>query len=103
MTANSIWGAVASWRRVLASLFLGGCAMLGAALPAFAAPPTAEKMLTYKPKHDVAISTPPAADIDRCTVDMEKTKGGGGSAWVLKDPQGRLLRRYFSTTGGTVD
>src|SRR5438874_1720331 len=102
MTAFTIWGAASAWRRVLARLFVGGCVLLGAA-SALAAPPSPEKMLEYAPKQEAAITTPAAADLARCTVDAEKARAGTGSAWVLKDANGKLLRRYFSSTGKAVD
>ncbi len=102
MTAFSVWGSAACWRRAMARLFVGGCVVLGASV-AVAAPPTADKMLEYTPKQDAAVSTPAAADLARCTVEMEKTKSGVGSAWVLKGPDGRMLRRYYSSSGKNVD
>lgn len=102
MTAFSVWGSAACWRRAVARLFVGGLVALGASV-AGAASPTAEKMLEYAPKQDVAVSTPAAADLAKCTVEMEKARAGAGSAWVLKGPDGKLLRRYFSSTGKNVD
>lgn len=100
----SVFGSVAAWPRALARLFVGGCVMLGAVVgQATAAPPTPAKMLEYRPRHEVAITTPTAADLPRCTVDLDKPRGGVGSSWVLKGPDGRLLRRYYSSAGVNVD
>jgi hypothetical protein len=76
-------------RRVL----LGGCLLLGVVAPMTAAPPVA-KMLEYQPRQEASITTPSTAEQAQCKVDSEKTTDG--SAWVLKDPAGRLLRRYYA-------
>ena len=97
MAANTIWG------RRLARLFVGGCAMLGAAVPAWAASPSVEKMLEYKPRQEVVITVPTATEAARCSVELDKG-AGGGSGWVLKDGSGKMLRRFYSSTrGGAVD
>ena len=36
-------------------------------------------------------------------MELDKAKGGTGSGWVLKDGNGKTLRRFYSTTGGSVD
>ncbi len=90
------------WRvRGLARLLLGGF-VLGGTITASAlgAPPVA-KMLEYQPRHESAITTPSAAEQASCTVEL--VKGKTGSGWVLKDAQGKLLRRFYSSDGRSVD
>ncbi len=91
------------WRvRGLARMLLGGCLVVGGACAsAFGAPPVG-KMLEYQPRHEVAITTPTAAEQASCKVELVKGQGGG-SGWALKDGQGKLLRRYFSSDGRSVD
>src|SRR5262249_54988454 len=72
---------------------LGGCMLLGVVAPMTAAP-TAGKMLEYQPRQDASTSPPTAAEQASCKVDSEKTPNG--SAWVLKDPAGRYLRRFYA-------
>jgi hypothetical protein len=99
----SVFGSAAAWPRAIARLFVGGCVALGAFVGQAVAAPDAAKMLTYKPKQEVSITTPTEAELSRCTVDLDKPRGGVGSSWVLKGPDGRLLRRYYSSSGGAVD
>lgn len=86
--------------RALAALtLLGGLAQVG-----LAAPPTVEQILAYKPKQTgVEVSTPTAAEAAACTVELEKGKALAGgkqaTAWVLKDGQGRVVRKFHDTTG----
>lgn len=83
--------------------FLGGCFIAGVAvIPAYAASPTPEKLLDYKPKQEVNLPTPSATEIASYKVDLEKGKLGG-SGWVLKDASGNYVRRYFSSNGRDVD
>ena len=59
--------------------------------------PSAETILKYRPRQDgVLLSTPAAHDVAGCRV--EAVKGSGkGAGWLLRDPQGRPLRRFFDT------
>src|SRR5262249_10920344 len=75
---------------------------LGTSLASVWGAPPVSKMLEYNPRHEVNISTPTAAEQTNCTVELLKSKTGG-SGWVLKDPQGKLLRRFFSSDGRNVD
>ena len=85
--------------RFLAGLtFLAGLAGTDLA----AAAPTVEKLLEYVPRQKADVSTPTAAEFSACTVDLEKGTPVGGktpTAWVLKDGQGRVLRKFHDTTG----
>ena len=69
-----------------------------------AATPTAEQILLYKPKQiGVEVTTPTAVETSACTVDLEKGRKFAGdkqaTAWVLKDGQGKILRKFHDTTG----
>ena len=84
-----------SWK--FAGLCSGTLFLFGSALPAFAAPPAAAAILSFKPKQDgVAIFTPSAEEEASCKVEL--TKGvKKGSGWVLKDGQGNLVRKFFDS------
>jgi hypothetical protein len=87
--------------RLLAALtLLAGLANVGLADP----PPTAAQLLGYKPSQKgVEVTTPAAAEADKCAVELEKGKalpdGKQPTAWVVKDSQGRILRKFHDTTG----
>ncbi|MFO0879701.1 MAG: thioredoxin-like domain-containing protein [Gemmataceae bacterium] len=90
------------WRvRGLARLLLGGGLLLGGTWASALAAPPVGKMLEYQPRHESAITTPSQADQAACQVDL--IKGKVGSGWVLKDGQGKLLRRFYSSDGRNVD
>jgi hypothetical protein len=60
--------------------------------------------LLYKPKQaGVEISTPSVAEQSACKVELEQGRklanGKQATAWVLKDGQGRTLRKFHDTTG----
>jgi hypothetical protein len=62
-----------------------------------AAPPPASTMLKYHPKlENIPYSTPAEADVANCKVEAitGKTKGAG---WLLRDANGRTLRRFFDS------
>jgi len=65
--------------------------------------PTAEQALGLAPvQKDVEFDKPDAADIAKCTIEVEKNDGRVG--WVVKDPQGTVIRRFIDTNGdNTVD
>jgi hypothetical protein len=87
----------------LARLALGGCLLLGAVVaPVRSAPPTVSKMLEYAPRQEVVCTTPSAAEVPACKVDLDKGLRGG-SGWVLKDPSGKLLRRFYASNDRNVD
>jgi len=89
--------------RLLAALtLLAGLANVGLADP----PPTAAQLLGYKPAQKdrgVEVTTPAAADADKCVVELEKGKalpdGKQPTAWVVKDASGKVLRKFHDTTG----
>jgi thiol-disulfide isomerase/thioredoxin len=57
-------------------------------------------MLAYKPvQPGISYSTPEANEYDRCKVELQRGQKTGSSAWILKDAQGRLLRKFADTNG----
>lgn len=80
---------------------LGGLAQTGVAA-------TPQQLLGYKPSQSAEVSTPAATEIAACTVDLEEGEvqksGRKATAWVLKDGQGRVLRKLHDSQGlGKVD
>ncbi len=72
-----------------------------AAGSAFAKSPTAEQALALTPiQPGIDFTTPDKADIASCTIAPEKS--GGVTAWVVRDGQGRNLRRFADTNGDNV-
>jgi peroxiredoxin len=65
--------------------------------------PTAEQALSLAPiQKEVEYDKPATADIGKCTIEVEKIDGRVG--WVVKDPQGTVIRRFIDTNGdNTVD
>src|SRR5438094_2509240 len=77
---------------------LSAAILLSGVTSAFAAPPTVEEMLKLQPKQDgVQISTPAEAEFAACKVEAIKTETGSG--WLLRDPAGRPVRRFFDSNG----
>jgi hypothetical protein len=58
-------------------------------------------MLEYTPRQEVSFTTPTPAEYESCKVELDK--GNKGSAWLLKDPTGKLLRRFSSNNGRDID
>jgi hypothetical protein len=84
--------------RVATGLALGCLFVLGAATTAWSAPPpSVSKMLELRPKQDSVVCSTPTADEERlCKVEQIQNKRMG-SGWVLRDPQGKILRRFFNS------
>ncbi|MEX2114689.1 MAG: TlpA disulfide reductase family protein [Pirellulales bacterium] len=80
---------------VVASL---ACSLLMGASALGADPPSAADALRFQPvQGDVQVDTPAAADVERCTIKAERI--GKASGWVVRDPQGMILRRFADTNG----
>ncbi len=78
---------------------LVGIVSIATAVSAHAQAPTVAQLLAYRPtQKGVEVSTPTAAEQAQCQVEAQ-----GGNAWVLKDPQGRLLRKFGSSRGRSID
>jgi hypothetical protein len=61
--------------------------------------PTPAQMLALRPHLEgVAYSTPSEQDLASCTVELVSGPGAS-SGWLLRDPQGRPLRRFFDSNG----
>ena len=57
-----------------------------------------EQILNFRPKQDVAVSTPTPQEVNTCRVSWTPNSVGGGT-WLLLDPQGRPLRRFVDNKG----
>ena len=57
-----------------------------------------EQILNFRPKQDVAVSTPTPQEVNTCRVSWTPNSIGGGT-WLLLDPQGRPLRRFVDNKG----
>lgn len=81
-----------------------GCAVLGIASAAVcvqAASPSAEQALQLAPiQKDVEYGQPTPEVAAKCKIRAEK--GTGGVGWVVEDPSGATLRRFFDTNGDNV-
>lgn len=85
-----------SWRLVVITGFCG----LGLSAAAQDNSPAPEALLKPQPTPlgvSVGVSTPSAAELPQCKVEFQN--GPRGGAWVLKDPQGRLLRKFAFVNG----
>ncbi len=80
-----------------------GCLLVcGSAASVWAEKPSVAQVLAFKPKQEGVTYTIPAGPAaDGCTVELEKGQGKA-SGWVLKDGQGKLLRRFFDSNGDGV-
>lgn len=74
----------------LALILLVPCRAMIAAIP------TPAIAMAYKPaQKDIEYDTPPAADIDKCKVELERNETTSGFA--VFDPNGVILRRFVDT------
>lgn len=63
--------------------------------------PTPAQALALKPmQKDVDYDKPDAAEIEKCTIKVEKGKGTSG--WIVYDPTGQIIRRFTDTNGDNV-
>src|SRR5262245_3896607 len=77
-----------------------GCLLAGASGSSLwaAAPPSVSQVLGFKPHQDgVSYTTPAASEEPSCKVELDKGPGGKGNGWILRDGQGRVLRRFFDS------
>ncbi len=69
--------------------------------PAWAAAPTAEQALKLKPvQTDVTYDIPTAENAAKATLRSEKTDLG--TAWVLRDHEGQVIRQFVDTNNDNV-
>jgi len=74
---------------------------ISAAASARAASPTVEQALKLAPiQKDVDYDIPSAADAAKCTIKAEKV--GGQTGWVVRGPNGQILRQFVDTNGDNV-
>jgi hypothetical protein len=84
--------------RMRAGLIIGGL-LASAGIIAAAQPPTVSQMLSFRPKQaGINYSSPTAQEKENCKVELVNGTRGS-SAWLLRDPQGRILRRFFDSNG----
>lgn len=84
-------------------LFVGSLVLLPlfVALSAQGATPSAEQALRLKPiQGDVEFDRPDAAQTAKCAISAQKI--GGNVGWVVKDPDGVILRQFVDTNGDNV-
>jgi len=89
--------AVRSWLSVgpviLVSLFL--------ARSAESASTSVEQALELTPvQKGIEFDSPAAADVSKCTISAQRT--GGSVGWVVKDPDGAVLRKFLDTNADNV-
>lgn len=81
----------------MAAGLLVSCLLLGGAGAVRSAPPTVAEMLSLRPTQEgIVYTTPTAQEEGQCKVEANKW-GRTGSGWLLRDPQGRPLRRFYNT------
>jgi thiol-disulfide isomerase/thioredoxin len=94
---SAAWGVHAC---VHATAALAAC-MLGIAAPLAFAAPTVEYALGLEPfQPGVEYDQLSAGEADKATISMEK--GAGGSAWVVRAEDGRVLRTFSDTNNDRV-
>lgn len=77
---------------------LGTLCLLGVTASTWAAGPTPEDLLKIRPKLDgIELSNPTEAEIPHLKVEVVKSEKGSG--YLLRDAQGRPVRRFFDTDG----
>ena len=90
------------WRGLV--VHAGNVGLLSLALtgsPALGATPSVDQALKLSPmQKDVECDLPNAADAKTCTIKGEKQ--GEQSAWVVRDGNGQILRRFVDTNGDNV-
>jgi thiol-disulfide isomerase/thioredoxin len=88
-----------SLNRWLAGVSAGVCVSFSAL--ASAAGPSAEQALKLVPvQKDVEIDRPAGDEVAKCTIAVEKT--GKATGWLVKDGNGRTLRRFLDTNADNV-
>ena len=92
-----------AFRKLLAGILL----LLGSVTQASAQTPPPAAMLDPKlgPKFDdVNLSVPTPEELKNCTVKLVNGTVPKSNGWLLSDPKGQPLRRYFDANGdGKVD
>jgi hypothetical protein len=84
----------------IGAALLASCLLLGGGLAYAGDKPSAAAILQRIPPHQAGIpcSMPTEQEMAACTVELVIGKNGG-NGWLVRDPQGRPLRRFFDTNG----
>jgi thiol-disulfide isomerase/thioredoxin len=83
-------------RQAIGLLMIGVVLGTMASMAARAATPSVQDALKLEPVHrDVEVSRPSPDEVERCTISVQKE--GGHSGWVVKSPNGAVLRKYLDT------
>src|SRR5262245_11973485 len=83
------------------SISLATMLVFGSSAASQAASPTVDQALKLAPiQKDVDFDVPSAADAPKCTIKAEKLSGQTG--WVVRDPNGQILREFVDTNGDNV-
>src|ERR1700731_3921213 len=77
-----------------------GCLLLwSSTATSWAAAPAVSQILSFRPKQQgVIYSTPTAQEQESCKVELI-SGARNGNGWLLRDPRGQPLRRFFDTNG----
>lgn len=79
---------------------LAGCLLYCGGLSRVEAAPTVQQMLGFRPKQEgIVFSTPAAAELDTCKVELVTGTKPGSNGWLLRDAKGQPVRRYFDSNG----
>lgn len=82
-------------------LLVGFACCLSVGSLAAAGTPSVEQALKLRPvQKDVTYDQPSPEEIKDCTIAVEKE--GNSSGWVVKNPEGQILRRFSDTDGDNV-
>ncbi|MCS6852938.1 MAG: thioredoxin-like domain-containing protein [Gemmataceae bacterium] len=77
--------------------WIAGWLLFGGSVSSASAAPTPAQILGFKPRQEgVVISTPSVQEHDSCKVELVKG-ASRGSGWLLRDPRGQPLRRFFDS------
>lgn len=90
-------------RKIFCRLVLAPSLVAAAGLggSVWAATPSPEQALKLAPSQkDIEFDTPAAAQLAQCQIKAEKVAGKTG--WVVRDPQGTILRKFVDTNGDNV-
>src|SRR5207245_1938878 len=88
----------------VATGLVASCLLLwGPAAPAWAqqaGDPRVAGILNYRPGQEgIVCSTPTAEEAKACTVEVFKGSRPNSSGYVLRDAQGRIVRKFFDRNG----
>src|SRR6516164_10434115 len=89
-----------SWwtKELLAGITLLG--LVGVAAAQAKGVPTVEQMLSIKPvQKGIVYTTPTPQEFSKCKVEVVDGAAKGTSAFVLRDGQGQMLRKFYDSNG----